>query len=143
MKNFLLIFSLFFISMSFGQEFKAKSIFINNILESYKWNKRILLFIANDRDVALIKEVNNFFITNKCKNEERNLELLKIIKDNTKHIIIPNYYENKKGIWLIGYDGYIKAYTKNGSLLSKLHNLIDNMPIREEELERIKSNCLI
>ena len=143
MKNFLLIFSLFFISMSFGQEFKAKSIFINNILESYKWNKRILLFIANDRDVALIKEVNNFFITNKCKNEERNLELLKIIKDNTKHIIIPNYYENKKGIWLIGYDGYIKAYTKDASLLSKLHNLIDNMPIREEELERIKSNCLI
>ena len=141
MKNFLLILSFFFISMSFGQEFKAKRIFINNILESYKWNKRILLFIANDSDVALIKEVNNFFITYKCKNEERNLELLKIIKDNTKHIIIPNYYENKKGIWLIGYDGYIKAYTKNGSLLSKLHNLIDNMPIRKEELEKIKSNC--
>ena len=141
MKNFLLILSLFFISMSFGQEFKAKNIFINNILESYKWNKRILLFIANDSDVALIKEVNNFFITYKCKNEERNLELIKIIKDNTKHIIIPNYYENKKGIWLIGYDGYIKAYTKDASLLSKLHNLIDNMPIRKEELERIKSNC--
>ena len=141
MKNFLLILSLFFISMSFGQEFKAKSIFLNNILESYKWNKRILLFIANESDVALIKEVNNFFITHKCKNEERNLELLKIIKDNTKHTIIPNYYENKKGIWLIGYDGYIKAYTKNGSLLSKLHNLIDNMPIRKEELEKIKSNC--
>ena len=141
MKNFLFIFSLYFISISFGQEFKAKSIFLNNILESYKWNKRILLFIANDSDVALIKEVNNFFITYKCKNEERNLELLKIIKDNTKHIIIPNYYENKKGIWLIGYDGYIKAYTKDAALLSKLHNLIDNMPIRKEELERIKSNC--
>ena len=60
MKNFLLILSFFFISMSFGQEFKAKRIFINNILESYKWNKRILLFIANESDVALIKEVNNY-----------------------------------------------------------------------------------
>ena len=45
-----------------------------------------------------------------------------------------------KGIWLIGHDGYKKAYTKNGALLSKIHHLIDNMPIRREELERIKSN---
>ena len=40
----------------------------------------------------------------------------------------------KKGIWLIGYDGSIKAYSEDTRLLISLFELIDSMPMRREEL---------
>lgn len=64
---------------------------------------------------------------------------MKIIKDNYD-IKTPDYFQNKTGIWLIGYDGYIKAYAEGNSLLSNVHNLIDNMPIRKEEIKELKKN---
>ncbi len=141
MKYLLKILLLFIISVSWAQESKINNIPLNKIIENYKWKKRILLLIVNDEDVALINEVNKFFLTQKCGNEERNLELLKIIRNNDNYIKITGYFKNKKGIWLIGYDGYIKAHTEDNSLLSYIHRLIDNMPIRKEEMKDFKKNC--
>tara|TARA_A100001011_G_scaffold84214_1_gene87966 strand:+ start:1619 stop:1963 length:345 start_codon:yes stop_codon:yes gene_type:complete len=114
---------------------------LHNILENYKWKKRILLLITKEENTVLVNQVNKFFITQKCKNDERNLELLKIKKENGYHINRISYFKNKSGIWLIGYDGNIKGYTEDNTLLSNLHNLIDNMPIRKEELKETKKNC--
>ena len=52
-----------------------------------------------------------------------------------------SYFKDKKGIWLIGYDGNIKGYTEDNALLLNLHNLIDNMTIRKEEIRELKINC--
>ena len=46
-----------------------------------------------------------------------------------------------EGIWLIGYDGNIKGYTKDNTLLFNLHNLIDDMSIRKKEMKELKTNC--
>ena len=140
MKYLLIIFSLLLTSVSWSEENKRQNISLYNTLENNKWKKRILLLITKEEDITLVNEVNEFFITQKCKNEERNLELLKIIKDNYD-IKTPDYFQNKTGIWLIGYDGYIKAYTEDNSLLSNVHNLIDNMPIRKEEIKELKKKC--
>ena len=40
----------------------------------------------------------------------------------------------KKGIWLMGYDSSIKAYSEDTRLLINLFELIDSMPMRREEL---------
>ena len=69
---------------------------------------------------------------------QRNIELFKVPKEKYNSTNFSNYIKNKKGIWLIGYDGYVKAYSEDNSLLSNIHNLIDEMPIRKQEIRELK-----
>ncbi len=140
MKFLIITLSLLIPAFIYCEETKFNEINLYNTLENYKWKKRILLLITHKEDIALVNQVNKFFITQKCKNNERNLKLLKIIKKNV-HTQIPEYFQNKTGIWLIGYDGYIKAFSKDNSLLSDVYNLIDNMPIGKEKKKELISNC--
>ena len=141
MKNLLIIYSLLLGSVICCDELQLNKNSLHNTLETYKWKKRILLLITKEEDTGLINEVDKFFINQKCKNDERNLELLKIIKNNNYYIKSTSYFKDKRGIWLIGYDGNIKEYTEDNTLLSNLHKLIDNMPIRKDEMKKFKKNC--
>ena len=140
MVQLLIIFSLLITTVICCNELQFNKTTINDKLENYKWKKRILLLIAKEEDTILINEVDKFFINQKCKNDERNLKLLKIKKDNRYNIKRKSYFKDKTGIWLIGYDGNIKGYSEDNALLSNLHNLIDDMPIRKEEMKKLK-NC--
>ena len=141
LKYLLIIFSLLLTSGGWCKLTEINNISLHNKLEDYKWKKRILLLIDKEEDTVLVNEVNKFFITHKCKNDERNLELIKFKKGNIYHKKRTSYFKDKTGIWLIGYDGNIKGYTEDNTLLLYLHNLIDNMPIRKEEMKDLKSNC--
>ena len=141
MKHLLIIFSLLLTSSICCNEPKLNKSSLNNTLEKYKWKKRILLLIAKEEDTILINEVDKFFINQKCKNDERNLKLLKIKKENNYYIERTSNFKHKTGIWLIGYDGNIKGYTEDNTLLSNLHNLIDNMPIRKNEMKKFSKIC--
>ena len=136
-----IIFSLFITSGSWSDLSEIDSNALQNKLENYKWKKRILLLITKEEDTILVNEVNKFFMTHKCKNDERNLELIKFKKRNDNYKKRKSYFNDKTGIWLIGYDGNIKGYTKDNTLLLNLHNLIDSMPIRKEEMKNLKTNC--
>ena len=103
-------------------------------IQSYSWNKRIVLFITKGKYIHFINEVDNFFYKYKCENEKRNLEYIKIVGDEVNKYIFPDKYENKYGIWLIGYDGQVKGHSTDISLLKKIHHLIDKMPIRKKEM---------
>ena len=63
----------------------------------------------------------------------RNLELYKIIGEEIKSYKLPKMYDSQNGIWLIGYDGEIKLFSKNSSMLKNLYVVIDSMAIRKEE----------
>ena len=141
MKQLLIIFCLLLGPVICCDEPQLNKNSLHNTLENYKWKKRILLLITKEEDTGLINDVDKFFINQKCKNDERNLELLKIKKDNGSHIKRTSYFKDKTGIWLIGYDGNIKGYTEDNTLLSNLHKLIDNMPIRKDEMKKFKKNC--
>ena len=141
MKQLLIIFSLLITSVICCYEPQFNKISLKNILENYKWKKRILLLITKEENIALLNEVDKFFINQKCKNDERNLKLLKIKIENGYHTKKISNFKNKTGIWLIGYDGNIKEYTEDNTLLSNLHKLIDNMPIRKEEMKELKTSC--
>ena len=86
MKHLLIIFSLLITSFICCNEPKLNKSSLHNTLEKYKWKKRILLLIAKEEDTILINEVDKFFINQKCKNDERNLKLLKIRKENNYYI---------------------------------------------------------
>ena len=110
-------------------------------LNSFSWEKRILLLIADKKNINLINQVNDFFKNNTCQNNLRNLELYKIIGEEIKNYKLPKMYDNQTGIWLIGYDGEIKLFSKNSSILKKLYIVIDSMAIRKEEKLNQNYNC--
>ena len=80
MKHLLIIFGLLFTFVICCDEFQFNKTSLHNTLEKYKWKKRILLLITTEEDTVLTNQVDKFFINQKCKNNERNLELLKIKK---------------------------------------------------------------
>ena len=141
LKYLLIIFSILLTLDSWCNLTEINKTSLHKKLENYRWKKRILLLITKEEDSILVNEVNKFFITHKCKNNERNLKLVKFKKGNDYDKKRISFFKDKTGIWLIGYDGNIKGYTEDNTLLLNLHNFIDNMPIRKKEMKELKTNC--
>ena len=118
-----------------------EKISLEDKLNSFSWEKRILLLIADKKNINLINQVNDFFKNNTCQNNLRNLELYKIIGEESKNYKLPKMYDSQTGIWLIGYDGEIKLFSKNSSMLKNLYVVIDSMAIRKEEKLNQKFKC--
>ena len=137
MKKILLL--TFFVSLIMGNTNFTMS--LDGILNKFLWKKRIVLLITDEKDLRLIDGVNSFFNEQICENRDRKIELYKIIGDQIKKYEVPEKYEGKKGIWLIGYDGVNKAYSRDLSLLSQLYAIVDSMPIRQSEMVKQDSNC--
>ena len=114
---------------------------LDEMLSQFQWKKRILLLITDEEDIKLINGVNAFFNEQMCQNKNRNLELFKIVGDEISKYKIPKKYVGKRGVWLIGYDGGDKAYSRDLSLLNQLYDIIDKMPIRLNEMANENSNC--
>ena len=114
---------------------------LDKIISNFGWEKRIVLLIAENEDINLIRGVESFFKGGECQNKNRNLKLYKIIGDEITKYKIPKRYEGRRGIWLIGYDGDNKAYSGDLSLLNQLYEIIDEMPIRQNEMLHQDSRC--
>jgi len=130
-----LLLTLFFPIMSNS----SGKINLEEYINSFSWDKRIVLFIT--KDTYFINETDDFFKTNSCKNEERNLKFIRIVGDDINKYTIPDRYKNKYGLWLIGYDGGDKSYSNDTSLLKEIHNIIDTMPIRKSEMTEKNEKC--
>ena len=114
---------------------------LQEYINSFSWEKRIVLFITKEKYVHFINTTDEFFKINECENELRNLKYIRIVGDNINNYIMPERYKNKYGIWLIGYDGQDKSYSNNTSLLKDIHNIIDTMPIRKNEMIKQNEKC--
>ena len=130
-----LLLTLFFPIISNSSE----KINLEDYINSFSWDKRIVLFIT--KDTYFINETDNFFKTNSCKNEERNLKYIRIVGNDINKYTIPDRFKNKYGLWLIGYDGGDKSYLNDTSLLKEIHNIIDTMPIRKSEMTEQNEKC--
>ena len=114
---------------------------LEDYINSFSWDKRIILLIINESHVNVMSETDEFFASNSCENESRNLEYIRIVGDDINKYAIPARYKNKYGIWLIGYDGADKSYSADASLLKKIHHIIDAMPIRQTEMAEQDKQC--
>jgi len=112
---------------------------LEEYINSFSWDKRIVLFIT--KDIHFINETDDFFKKNSCENEERNLKYIRIVGDDINKYIVPDRYKNKYGLWLIGYDGGDKSYSNDISLLKEIHNIIDTMTIRKSEMTEQNKKC--
>ena len=107
-------------------------------ISELNWKKRLLLIsYQNDGDQIFIR-TTKFISDNRCEIEDRNLQIVFFEKFKNKDYIIPKFMKNKNGIWLIGYDGNVKDYSIDDSILPRLFNLIDSMPIRQNEMKHDK-----
>ena len=119
--------------------YSSVKIDLEDYINSFSWDRRIVLFIA--KDINFINETDDFFKTNSCENEERSLTYIRIVGDDIDKFTIPERYKNKHGLWLIGSDGEDKSYYNDTSLLKEIHNTIDTMPITKSEMTDQKEKC--
>ena len=127
--------------MSISMSYASEKIILEDYINSFAWEKRIVLFISKSKYVYFINETDNFFKKNKCKNDNRNLKYIRIVGDEVKKYNISEKFKNKYGMWLIGYDGQIKSYSSDISLLKEIYNIVDRMPLRKKEILEQKIKC--
>ncbi len=127
--------------MSISMSYASEKIILEDYINSFAWEKRIVLFISKSKYVYFINETDNFFKKNKCENNNRNLKYIRIVGDEVKKYNISEKFKNKYGMWLIGYDGQIKSYSSDISLLKEIYNVVDKMPLRKEEIIKQKIKC--
>lgn len=127
--------------MSISMSYASEKIILEDYINSFAWEKRIVLFISKSKYVYFINETDNFFIKNKCENDNRNLKYIRIVGDELKKYNISEKFKNKYGMWLIGYDGQIKSYSSDISLLKEIYNIVDKMPLRKKEILEQKIKC--
>ena len=127
--------------MSISMSYASEKIILEDYINSFAWEKRIVLFISKSKYVYFINETDNFFKKNKCENDNRNLKYIRIVGDEVKKYNISEKFKNKYGMWLIGYDGQIKSYSSDISLLKEIYNIVDKMPLRQKEILEQKIKC--
>ena len=97
------------------------------------WKKRLLIIAYEKKDDQLLSKTINFISDNTCEIDDRGLELIFFKKFKNKNFEKPKFV-NGYGIWLLGYDGVIKDFSYDDSILSRMFNLIDSMPMRKNEI---------
>ena len=127
--------------MSISMSHASEKIILEDYINSFAWEKRIVLFISKSKYVYFINETDNFFKQNKCENDNRNLKYIRIVGNEVKKYNISEKFKNKYGMWLIGYDGQIKSYSSDISLLKEIYNIVDKMPLRKKEILEQKIKC--
>ena len=127
--------------MSISMSYASEKIILEDYINSFAWEKRIVLFISKSKYVYFINETDNFFKKNKCENDNRNLKYIRIVGDEVKKYNISEKFNNKYGMWLIGYDGQVKSYSSDISLLKEIYNIVDEMPLRKKEILEQKIKC--
>ena len=127
--------------MSISMSYASEKIILEDYINSFAWEKRIVLFISKSKYVYFINETDNFFKKNKCENDNRNLKYIRIVGDEVKKYNMSEKFKNKYGMWLIGYDGQIKSYSSDISLLKEIYNIVDKMPLRKKEILEQKIKC--
>ena len=113
-------------------------------LSSFQWQKRILIFNTANNQKGLRernKKIEAWIKINWCQIEERNLIIVNFDEGLNSMYELPPSVNKNKGVWLIGYDGFIKDYSENLDLLERVMKVIDEMPMRLNEIENKISTC--
>ena len=103
------------------------------------WQKRLLIVSYENKEDELFIQTKKFIISNKCKINDRKLEIIYFEKLLNKKFETPKFIRGKKGIWLISYDGEIKDFSSDDKILLRLFEVIDSMPMRKQEM--ISDKC--
>ncbi|MEO0334889.1 MAG: DUF4174 domain-containing protein [Pseudomonadota bacterium] len=105
-------------------------------LLDYQWKNRIILVNVDKVDLGL-KQVERFSVKSE-QNEERHLIVMPV---DEKRSEVSRAYAMKPGAFkvvLIGKDGGVKATYSEPVEPDAIYELIDSMPMRQDEMKRKK-----
>ena len=109
---FLFIFYLF-MSVNFAMAEKKS-------LSNYLWENRLLIISFEKGDNEVKNSTNEYIKKNQCQFDDRNLKVIFFENYKNSNYQTPSYVNNKFGFWLVGYDGGVKLFSKEISILKTL-----------------------
>ena len=108
-------------------------------ISELNWKKRLVVISFENEDDKIFLSTKKFIRENECSLNDRNLQFIFYKKFINSEYEAPKFIINKLGIWLLGYDGVIKDYSKDDKIYLGLFSLIDSMPMRKNEM--INDKC--
>ena len=131
--KFLLIFYLF-MSVNFAMAEKKS-------LSNYLWENRLLIISFEKGDNEIKNSTNEYIKKNQCQFDDRNLKVIFFENYKNSNYQSPSYVIGNFGFWLVGYDGGLKLFSKDLSILNNIFSTIESMPMRKNEISSKKSKC--
>ena len=110
-------------------------------INQYNWNSRLLLINIDNTENELYRSLLTFQIENFCEFEDRNLIGIKFENGINNAYFTPDFISNQYGMWLVGYDGTVKEFSEDQSFLYQIFDIIDEMPMRQIEMQNSPSTC--
>ena len=107
-------------------------------ISDLNWEKRVVIISFENKKEKIFLSSQKFIQENRCAVDDRNVQFIFFEKFKNTEFEMPKFVSNEFGIWLIGYDGSIKDYSKDDKIFSRLFNLIDSMPMRQNEIKKDK-----
>lgn len=102
-------------------------------LSEYRWKNRLVVVVA-EADSPLFSKVEAFRTAFQCEIKDRDILFMNAQSGSSLWKELPVNIKEKRGLYLIGYDGGIKDFSHNDQLLGRLNVVIDQMPMRRREL---------
>jgi hypothetical protein len=118
--------------MSFGALLTSVSV-AGSIPDAHHWTNRLIIVADRNDEGNLIARVRQFVSNNQCAFDDRRLLLIAFGRNAEAYLAAPDFVRQKDGIWLVGYDGGVKAHAKTADALAEMFELIDQMPMRQAE----------
>ena len=110
-------------------------------LSHYLWENRLLLISFEEGNIKIKNSTKKFVRKNQCEFDDRNLKVIFFENNKNSNYQTPSYVNNNLGYWLVGYDGGVKLFSKDASILKNIFPTIDDMPMRKDEMSLRKSLC--
>ena len=107
-------------------------------ISDLNWEKRVVIISFENKKEKIFLSSQKFIQENRCAVDDRNVQFIFFEKFKNTEFEMPKFVSNEFGIWLIGYDGSIKDYSKDDKIFLRLFNLIDTMPMRQNEMKHDK-----
>ena len=110
-------------------------------LSNYFWENRLFIISYKKGDNEIKYFVEEFFQKNQCEFDDRNLKIIFFENYKNSNYQTPSYINNYFGFWLVGYDGRVKLFSKDASVLKNIFSTIDSMPMRKDEISSKTGQC--
>ena len=113
-------------------------------LSNYLWENRLLIISFEKGDNEVKNSTNEYIKKNQCQFDDRNLKVIFFENYKNSNYQSPSYITGNTGnygFWLVGYDGGVKLFSKDISILKDIFSTIDSMPMRKDEISSKSSKC--
>ena len=110
-------------------------------LSNYLWENRLLIISLEKGNIEIKNFTEEFIQKKQCEFDDRNLKVIFFENYKNSNYQSPSYIIGNFGFWLVGYDGGVKLFSKDASILKNIFSTIDSMPMRKDEMSSKSIQC--